>query len=106
MRKRPPVNPAAIVVSAAAKAAAQAVEKPLRGFSTGFLQSAARIICPRQGDKFHTCSLRSVFCQVRAPVENGFDFICPLEDKLCETFLTRSAAAKAAAVFLSSAELF
>ena len=55
------------------------------------LQSAARIICPPTGDKFHTCSLRSVFCQVQkvncpagareatlgcAPAENFFDFIC------------------------------
>ena len=46
------------------------------GLSDRFLQSAARIICPPMGDKFHTCSLRSVFCQVHAPAENKLDFIC------------------------------
>ena len=46
------------------------------GLSDKLLQSAARIICPPLGDKFHTCSLRSVFCQVHAPAENSFEFIC------------------------------
>ena len=39
--------------------------KPPSGLFNRFLQSAARIICPPMGDKFHTCSLRSVFCQVQ-----------------------------------------
>ena len=58
------------------------------GFSDKELQSAARIICPLWADKFHTCSLRSIFCQVQevncpkgarettlgcAPAENDFD---------------------------------
>ena len=43
------------------------------GFSDKELQSAARIICPLWADKFHTCSLRSIFCQVHAPAENDFD---------------------------------
>ena len=45
------------------------------GFSDKLGQSAARIICPH-GDKFHTCSLRSVFCQVHAPAENVLGFLC------------------------------
>ena len=46
------------------------------GLCDKFLQSAARIICPHRGDKFHTCSLRSVFRQVHALAENFLDFIC------------------------------
>ena len=52
------------------------VEKGLRPFPPVFLQSAARIICLPQADKFHTCSLRSIFRQVHAPAENDFDSIC------------------------------
>ena len=47
------------------------------GFSDKLLQSAARIICPLMGDKFHTCSLRCVFCQVHAPAENAIEFYLP-----------------------------
>ena len=54
----------------------QTVEKPLAGFSDKLWQPAACIICPPVGDKFHTCSLRCVFCQVHAPAENGLDSIC------------------------------
>ena len=76
----------------------QAVEKPLTGFSDKFLQSATRIICAPAAHKFvlrraksrlrrlrsaQRCgarlrSLRSIFCQVHAPTENDFDFICRL----------------------------
>ena len=55
---------------------AQTVEKPLADFSDKLWQTAACIICPPVGDKFHTCSLRCVFCQVHAPAENGLDSIC------------------------------
>ena len=44
------------------------------GFSDKGLQSAARIICLPEADKFHTCSLRCIFCQVHAPAENDSDF--------------------------------
>ena len=54
---------------------AQAVEKPLTGFSDKFLQSAARTPCSPTANNSHTCSLRSIFCQVHAPTENDFDFI-------------------------------
>ena len=53
----------------------QAVEKPLTGFSDKFLQSAARTPCSPTANNSHTCSLRSIFCQVHAPTENDFDFI-------------------------------
>jgi len=66
----------------------EAVENPLRGFPTDFLQSAARIICPLEADKFHTYSLRSVFCQVHAPAENDSDPIRRRSGELCEAFLT------------------
>ena len=58
------------------------------GFSASFLQSAARIICSPVANKFHTCSLRSIFCQVHAPAENVLDLIFCLRRKLCEAFLT------------------
>ena len=35
-------------------------------------------------NKFHTCSLISIFAQVHAPVENGFDFIRRYSGELCE----------------------
>ena len=62
----------------------QTVENPPWGFSTVFLQSAARIICPPMANKFHTCSLRSIFVQVHALVENGFYFIRRYSGELCE----------------------
>jgi len=37
-------------------------------------------------NKFHTCSLISIFAQVHAPVENGFDFIRRYSGELCEAF--------------------
>ncbi len=66
----------------------ETVEKPLRGFPTIGLQSAARIICPPKADKFHTCSLRSIFRHVHAAAENNFDFIRACGRELCEAFLT------------------
>ena len=48
----------------------QAVEKPLTVFSDKFLQSAARTPCSPTANNSHTCSLRSIFCQVHAPTEN------------------------------------
>ena len=42
------------------------------------LQSAARIICSLKANKFHTCRLRSVFCDVHAAAKNGLHFICRL----------------------------
>ncbi len=50
----------------------QTVEKPLRGFSTILLQSAARTRCAPYGHNAHTGSLRSIFGQVHAPAENEF----------------------------------
>ena len=41
-------------------------------------QSAARIICSPMANKFHTCRLRSIFCQVHAPAKNGLHLICRL----------------------------
>ncbi len=35
-------------------------------------------------NKFHTCSLISIFAQVHAPVENGFDFIRRYGGELCD----------------------
>ena len=35
-------------------------------------------------NKFHTCSMISIFDQVHAPVENGFDFIRRYGGELCE----------------------
>ena len=64
------------------------VEKVLRPFPTDFLQSAARIICLPMADKFHTCSLRSIFRQVHALTENVLDFVFRLRGKFCEAFST------------------
>ena len=50
--------------------------------------SKQRIICSPVANKFHTCSLRSIFCQVHAPAENDLDLIFCLRRKLCEAFLT------------------
>ena len=54
------------------------------GLFDRFLQSAARIICSPMANKFHTCSLISIFAQVHALVENGFDFIRRYGGELCE----------------------
>ena len=48
---------------------------PFGAFRQVFAVCRAHNLSPL-GDKFHTCSLRSVFCQVHAPAENFFDFIC------------------------------
>ena len=42
------------------------VKKGQSPFLTKGLQSAARIICSLKANKFHTCRLRSVFCDVHA----------------------------------------
>ena len=39
------------------------------------MQSAVCIICSPMANKFHTCSLRGIFCQVHAPAENVSHFI-------------------------------
>ena len=54
------------------------------GLFDSFLQSAAHIIRPPMANKFRTCSLISIFAQVHAPVENGFDFIRRCGGELCE----------------------
>ena len=51
------------------------VSKKPYGLFRQFLQSAARIICLPAADKFHTCSLRSMFCQVHVPPEHDFVFL-------------------------------
>ena len=56
-------------------ASRELVEKVLRPFPPDFLQSAARIICLLMADKFHTCSLRSIFRQVHALTENVFQHL-------------------------------
>ena len=56
----------------------QLVKKGRRPFLTKGLQSAARIICSLEANKFHTCRLRSIFCQVHAPAKNGLHLICRL----------------------------
>ena len=63
---------------------------PFGAFRQVFAVCCAHNLSPL-GDKFHTCSLRSVFCQVQkvncpvgareatlgcAPAENLFDFTC------------------------------
>ena len=59
------------------------------GLIRQFLQSAARIIYLPQADKFHTCSLRSMFCQVHAPTEHDFDFDLPLPRQTLRGFFDR-----------------
>ena len=39
-------------------------------------------------NKYHTCSLRSVFIHVHAAAKNDFDFIRRIRGELCEAFLT------------------
>ena len=48
--------------------------KTFSGFFDKYLQSAACIICPLEADKFHTGSLRCIFCQVHALAENDLIF--------------------------------
>ncbi len=62
-------------------------KKPL-GLFRQFLQSAARIIYLLTAAKFHTCSLRSIFCQVHAPAENDFNFVFRFRGKFCEAVST------------------
>ena len=50
-------------------------KSPAGLFDRFFAVSCAHNLAP-SGAKFHTWSLRSVFCQVHAPAENGFHFIC------------------------------
>ena len=54
------------------------VLKGLCPFKTKDSQPAARIICSLKANKFHTCRLRSVFCDVHAAAKNGLHFICRL----------------------------
>ena len=55
-------------------------------FSASFLQSAARTPCALMAHNSHTCSLRSIFCQVHAPSENDFDFYFLLTQKTLRGF--------------------
>jgi len=59
-------------------------QKSPLGLFDSFLQSAARTPCAPTAHKAHTCSLRSIFAQVHAPVENGFHFIRRSSGELCE----------------------
>ncbi len=61
--------------------------KSLSGLSDNFLQSAARIICPLVAAKFHTCSLRSIFAQVHAPVKNSIRLYLRLAAQTLRGFL-------------------
>ena len=58
------------------------------GLFRQFLQSAARIICSPKANKFHTCSLRSVFAHVHAAVENDFEPFSLLTQRTLRGFLT------------------
>ena len=71
------------------------VGKTLRFFPTKGLQSAARIICPPQTDKFHTGSLRGIFSYAHVARENDFISLPPAGGKLCEAFLTHCKAPSA-----------
>ena len=62
------------------------LSKKPSGFSARILQSAARIICLPVANKFHTCSLRSVFVHVHAAAKNDFDFFRRTCGELCEAF--------------------
>ena len=59
----------------------------MRLFDRCFAVSCVHNLSP-MGDKFHTWSLRSVFCQVHAPAENQLDFLGRLRRQRCEAFLT------------------
>ncbi|MFQ9408429.1 MAG: hypothetical protein ACLR10_05440 [Oscillospiraceae bacterium] len=61
------------------------------------LQSAARIICSLKANKFHTCRPRSVFATYTPPQKRVALYLPPAGGKLCEAFLTDSAAAPAGA---------
>ena len=56
------------------------------GFSDRFSQSAARTPCAPQAHNSHTCSLSCIFCQIHAPAENDFDFICRIRGKTLRDF--------------------
>ena len=58
------------------------------GLFRQFLQSAARIICSPKANKFHTCSLRSVFAHVHAAVENDFEPFSLLTQRTLRGFFT------------------
>ena len=67
---------------------AQAVENPLRGFPTDFC-SLLRALLVRRGRTTRTkSSLRCIFRQVHAPVENDSNLICRCSGKFCEAFST------------------
>jgi len=70
------------------KAAALGRRKSPPGLFDGFLQSAACIICSLLANKFHACSLRSIFCQVHALTENASNLVFRLREKFCEAFST------------------
>ena len=69
----------------------ETVEKPSGFFRQKDLQSAARIICPPQTDKFHTGSLSGIFSHAHVARENDFISLPPAGGKLCEAFLIRCA---------------
>ena len=58
------------------------------GLFRQILQSAARIICPPLADKFHTCSLRSIFRHAHVAPKNRFYFFRIFHAKFCEAFFT------------------
>ncbi|MBD9139262.1 MAG: hypothetical protein EGQ75_03290, partial [Clostridiales bacterium] len=55
----------------------ETVEKPSGFFRQKDLQSAARIICPLQTDKFHTGSLSGIFSHAHVARENDFISLPP-----------------------------
>ena len=56
------------------------------GLFRQFLQSASRIIRFPSANEFHTCSLRSILCQVHTPAQNVLDFVFRLCGQFCEAF--------------------
>ena len=64
-----------------------AFQKSPAGLFDRVLQAAARIICSPQANKFHTCSLRGIFCQVHAPAENDPNFFADCGRQALRGFL-------------------
>ena len=77
----------------------QAVEKPLTGFFDKFLQSAARTPCSPTANNSHTCSLRSIFCQVHALAENDLILFGGLRRQTLRGFFVQKSSPKWGALF-------
>ena len=56
------------------------------GLFRQFLQSAVRIICLLMADKFHTCSLISIFVHVHAAAKNVFTLFSAYAENSAKLF--------------------